>query len=88
LPAVDPASVNSALANDTRVPSHTLVNARLSLGGIAYGSAKFDVALWSKNLLDEKYIQNMIDFGPGFGNLTQAYFGTPRTYGLQATVRW
>ena len=88
LPAVDPASVNSALANDTRVPSHTLVNARLSLGGIAYGSAKFDVALWSKNLLDEKYIQNMIDFGPGFGNLTQVYFGTPRTYGLQATVRW
>lgn len=88
LPTVDPASVNSALANDTRVPSHTLVNARLSLGGIAYGSAKFDVALWSKNLLDEKYIQNMIDFGPGFGNLTQVYFGTPRTYGLQATARW
>jgi iron complex outermembrane receptor protein len=32
--------------------------------------------------------RNMIDFGPGFGSLTQAYWGTPRTYGLEFTGRW
>ena len=88
LPATDPASVNSALANDTRVPSHTRVNARLSFDGVEVGGTKVDVALWSKNLMDKKYIQNMIDFGPGFGSLTQVYFGTPRTYGIELTGRW
>ncbi|MBM4223193.1 MAG: TonB-dependent receptor [Gammaproteobacteria bacterium] len=88
LPATDPSSVNSALANDTRVPSYTLVNARLSFDGVEVGGAQVDVALWSKNLMDKKYIQNMIDFGPGFGSLTQVYYGTPRTYGIELTGRW
>jgi iron complex outermembrane receptor protein len=80
--------VNSALANDTRVPSHALLNARLSFDGVEFGGTKLDVALWSRNLTDKKYIQNMIDFGPGFGSLTQVYFGTPRTYGIELTSRW
>jgi len=88
LPVTDPSSVNSALANDTRVPSYTLVNARLSFDGVEVGGAQVDVALWSKNLMDKKYIQNMIDFGPGFGSLTQVYYGTPRTYGIELTGRW
>jgi iron complex outermembrane receptor protein len=88
LPTTDPASVNSALANDTRVPSHALLNARLSFDGVEFGGTKLDVALWSRNLTDKKYIQNMIDFGPGFGSLTQVYFGTPRTYGIELTSRW
>lgn len=86
--ATDPASVGSALANDTRVPAYDLVNARLSFDGIRLGSNRIDVALWSKNLFDEKYLQNMIDFGPGFGNLTQAYFGMPRTFGIELATRW
>ena len=88
LPTNDPASVGSALANDTRVPSHALLNARLSFDGIELGGTRLDVALWSRNLTDKKYIQNMIDFGPGFGSLTQVYFGTPRTYGVELTSRW
>ncbi|MGA0706793.1 MAG: TonB-dependent receptor [Steroidobacteraceae bacterium] len=88
LPEQDPTSVNSALANDTRVPSHTLVNARLSLDGLDIGGTTVGIALWSKNLTDEKYIQNMIDFGPGFGSLTQVYFGMPRTWGIELTGRW
>ncbi len=84
----DPASASSALANDTRIKSYTLVNARLSFDGFEMGGAQVGVALWSKNLFDEKYIQNMIDFGPGFGSLTQAYWGTPRTYGIEFTGRW
>jgi len=30
----------------------------------------------------------MIDFGPGFDSLTQAYRGLPRTYGADVTLRW
>ena len=86
--AADPASSSSALANDTRIQAYTVVNARLSFDGFEMGGAEIGVALWSKNLLDEKYIQNMIDFGPGFGSLTQAYWGTPRTYGIEFTGRW
>jgi iron complex outermembrane receptor protein len=55
---------------------------------VEFGGTKLDVALWSRNLTDKKYIQNMIDFGPGFGSLTQVYFGTPRTYGIELTSRW
>ncbi|MFZ9904176.1 MAG: TonB-dependent receptor [Steroidobacteraceae bacterium] len=84
----DPASVGSALANDTRVPAYDLVNARLSFDGLRIGNNEIDVALWSKNLFDKEYIQNMIDFGPGFGNLTQAYFGMPRTFGIELATRW
>lgn len=88
LGAADPSSQNSALAGDTRVPSHTLVNARLAISDVALGNAQFEAAVWSRNLLDEKYIQNMIDFGPGFGSLTQVYWGLPRTYGVDLTLRW
>ncbi len=88
LPSTDPASVGSALANDTRVPGHGLLNARLSLDGVEIGGTRLDVALWSRNLADKEYIQNMIDFGPGFGSLTQVYFGTPRTWGIELTSRW
>ena len=35
-----------------------------------------------------KHIANMIDFGPGFGNLTQAYYADPRTIGLSFSARW
>jgi iron complex outermembrane receptor protein len=44
--------------------------------------------LWSRNAADKKYIANMVDFGPGFGHLTPAYYGDPRSYGLSFTARW
>jgi len=58
LGASDPASQNSALAGDTLVRSHTLVNARLSWTGVEWGSARFEAALWSRNLFDERYLHN------------------------------
>jgi len=33
-------------------------------------------------------VANNIDFGPSFGNLTVGYFTEPRTYGVEARVRW
>ena len=45
-------------------------------------------SLWVMNLGDEEYRANMIDFGPAFARLTTAYYGLPRTYGVDLTWRW
>ena len=66
----------------------SLANAKLLLSDIRTGSGTTEVSLWVKNLTDKAYKQNVIDFGPGFGNLHIANFGTPRTYGLQVLFRW
>jgi iron complex outermembrane receptor protein len=75
-------------ADDTLIKSYSLVNARLQLGDISLGGAELAATLWAKNLLDKEYVANRIDFGPTFGNLTQSYFGMPRTYALELTARW
>ena len=61
----------------------------LSLGGISLGTAATgEAALWVRNAGDKKHVNNMIDFGPGFGNLTQAYYADPRTFGISFSARW
>jgi len=77
-----------AIAGDTLVKSYGVLNARLALTGIAIGGSQSEVALWSRNLTDENHIVNYIDFGPGFGSLTDAYYLEPRTYGLELSFRW
>ena len=79
----------SAVAENTRIRSVGLLNLRLALANIPLGSlATGEAALWVRNATDQKHINNMIDFGPGFGNLTQAYYGDPRTFGVSFTARW
>ena len=47
------------------------------------------LTLWVKNIGDEEYINNYIDFGPGFGGITPlGYLGEPVTYGLTASMSW
>ena len=84
-PQYDP---TSAIAGDTRIKSVGLTNARLSLLDIPAGNLTGEAALWCRNLTDSKHIGNNIDFGPGFGSLTDSYFIDPRTYGIEFTVRW
>jgi len=55
---------------------------------IPAGNLTGEAALWCRNLTDSKHIGNNIDFGPGFGSLTDSYFIDPRTYGIEFTVRW
>lgn len=73
-------------AQNTQADSRTVYDARLAwtdIPGVANG---VEVALWAKNITDEEYKTNFIDFGPGFGGLTNGYFGDPRTYGVTVGV--
>jgi len=84
-PQYDP---GSAIAGDTEIRSVGLANARLSLLDIPVGNMTGEAALWCRNVTDSKHIANSIDFGPGFGSLTDSYFIDPRTYGVELTIRW
>jgi OOP family OmpA-OmpF porin len=44
--------------------------------------------MWGKNVLDTKYRVNGIDFGGGFGNLTESYYGAPATFGGSVTYHF
>lgn len=84
------ASYNPAapVAGNTRVDSNGLLNARLILSDMKTSYGKVQLALWGRNLTNADHIDNFIDFGPGFGNLTQAYFNQPRMVGVSASVKW
>lgn len=80
---------NEKLASDSTLPATGLVNLRLALSGIDLGGyATGEIALWARNAFDKQYVANLIDFGPGFGNLTPAYYGDPRTFGISLTAKW
>jgi iron complex outermembrane receptor protein len=84
-------TVNPALqtAANTRVGAAGIVNARVALADIDLGGkASGEVALWVRNAGDKQHIANKIDFGPGFGNLTQAYYIDPRTVGVSLIARF
>ncbi|WP_088310617.1 TonB-dependent receptor [Novosphingobium sp. B 225] len=70
------------VAATTQSKGRTIINLRAALADVSVGGAKFDIAAWVKNVTKESNAQNFIDFGPGFGGLTLAYFPDPRTYGL------
>ncbi|MGD9598429.1 MAG: TonB-dependent receptor [Steroidobacteraceae bacterium] len=76
------------IAGDSLVESYGVLNARLALSGVSLGSAQGEVALWGRNLADKSHINNYIDFGPLFGNLTNAFYIEPRTYGLEISFSW
>jgi iron complex outermembrane receptor protein len=84
-PQYDP---TAAIAGDTKIKAVGVLNMRLALSEIPAGGATAELALWSRNVTDEKHIMNNIDFGPSFGSLTPAYYLEPRTYGVEATLRW
>lgn len=65
--------------------SSFLVNARLSLADITLkGDAKLQVSAWSRNLFNEQHTF----FRTGSSSLQMGIFNEPRTYGLEATVRF
>jgi iron complex outermembrane receptor protein len=80
---------NAQSAPFTEVPAYGILNAKLSLTGIPLGGSRNgEVALWGRNVLDEDSVNNFIDFGPSFGNLTVANFVEPASYGVAAIFRW
>nr|WP_237235207.1 TonB-dependent receptor [Sphingobium yanoikuyae] len=65
--------------------SSFLVNARLSLADITLkGDAKLQISAWSRNLFNEQHTF----FQTGSSSLQMGIFNEPRTYGLEATVRF
>lgn len=85
LVTVNPAQATAA---NTEIKSAGLVNLRLALANIELGQATGEIAVWARNALDKQHIVNKIDFGPGFGNLTQGYYVDPRTVGVTLTAKW
>lgn len=69
-------------ASNTQAPSRTLFDARLAWSNLPIAGQDVEIAIWGKNLTNVEYLSNFIDFGPGFGGLTNGYFGPPRTYGI------
>ena len=80
-------AVQQAAAN-TLVDSRGIVNARLLLSNIPLPAGELELSLWGRNLTDEEYEENVIDFGPTFGSLKLSNFGQPRSYGAEVTWRW
>ena len=76
------------VAGNTQSKGRTMINLRAALADLSVGGAKLDVSAWVKNLTKQANAQNFIDFGPGFGGLTLAYFPDPRTYGLTVGVKF
>ena len=75
-------------AFNTQAPSRTILDARLAWKNIPIANQNVELAVWAKNLANEEYLMNFIDFGPGFGGLTNGYFGPPRTYGATLGVNF
>ena len=77
---------DNPLIDATTSDARTLVNGRIALQDVAFGSGTVDFALWGKNLLDEEYVVQGIDFGAlGFAEQT---FGAPLTAGFDVTFRY
>lgn len=61
---------------------YALVNGRLS-----YQADRFSIAVWGKNILDKKYFPFGYDTAGAFGTVLLTP-GVPRTYGVEATVKF
>jgi len=72
----------SAAAYDT--PGYWLLNGRVALKHIPMGPVEAELAVWGKNLTDEKYKQFALILGPSIG--TAANYIPARTFGVDLTV--
>lgn len=79
----------SQLAQNTIIQSYGVFNGRIAFTDMDWGDGlQGEIALWAKNIGNKAHIGNIIDFGPGFGNLRTVNYNDPRTYGITATLRW
>jgi iron complex outermembrane receptor protein len=70
-----------------KTDSSAVFNGRVSLGDIALRSdASFEVAVWARNLFDEEHVFYRSGPNPSFG--TFGMFNEPRTYGVEATLKF
>ncbi len=79
--AVNP--LNDALA----APSEYLLSARISLTDVQIGANSATFSLFGENLLNDTIRPAGIDFGPSLG-IAGINFGLPRTWGIEATMKF
>jgi len=77
LPSILPALIEQ--------PSYWLVNGRVALRDLEIGGAKTELAVWGKNLTDEKAIGFALNLNQIFGS---ANFIPARSYGLDLTIEF
>ena len=71
----------------TRLPAYGVLNGRLMLQGWSLGTAgRLDLALWGRNLADEKYVISAIDNVPHADRAV--IWGEPRTLGMDFIYRF
>jgi len=68
---------NPGLAYIYRLPGYTVVDARL---GLRATEGEWEVSLWGRNLLDQKYIR--FTSVPTLGSFRISRYGDPRMYGV------
>lgn len=70
--------------------THLLLNARLTLGEVRFGSnSELSVSLWGKNLTNQSYCLYDFDaMGRGLTGAQLAYFNVPRTWGAEVSFRF
>lgn len=83
---VDP---GTAIAANSWIRGYATINGQLSFTGMPWTSrVDGEISLWVHNLTNVAHIDNIIDFGPNFGNLRTANWNMPRTFGINFTARW
>jgi hypothetical protein len=75
--------LNDALA----APSEYLLSARATLADVQIGTTSATFSVFGENLLDDTIRPAAIDFGPSLG-IAGINFGLPRTWGVEATMKF
>jgi iron complex outermembrane receptor protein len=86
--SANPAVNGGYYAASTKASPQNVIDARLQLTNIQVPNGTVEVTMWGKNIFNDKYRINGIDFGPNFGNLTISYYGDPPTFGGDVTYRF
>lgn len=82
-------SANPDVRAYTFIPDVWLVNARIALQEFKVGSNKATVALWSKNLLDNKALEYPVALGPVAGTfIISGSYQAARTFGVDVTFQY
>jgi iron complex outermembrane receptor protein len=74
----------TALDNAARLGGYWMANARVSLLDVPVGSTRGSLAVWVKNLTDERKLY----FDSNYGNIVGGAFEEPRTYGVDLSVKF
>jgi iron complex outermembrane recepter protein len=69
---------------NTSIDSYDTIDTRLTWGKIKLANSEIAVSAWVKNLTDEEYRVNGIEWGP----YTTMNFGDPRTYGVDVSLKF